>query len=125
VLRRSGTTRSVIARDEPLSRHTTFRIGGPADLFIAASNPTELEQTVRLAWSYKADALVLGGGSNMLVSDAGVRGLTIANQARAIEPQSAGAVPGDACRRLSGPAQRWQGWRAGAYGTAGRDWNGQ
>ena len=83
----------VIARDEPLSRHTTFRIGGTADLFIAASNPTELEQIVRLAWSCKADALVLGGGSNMLVSDAGVRGLTIANQARAIEPQSAGAVP--------------------------------
>jgi UDP-N-acetylmuramate dehydrogenase len=83
----------VIARDEPLSRHTTFRIGGPADLLIAASNPTELEQIVRLAWSYKADALVLGGGSNMLVSDAGVRGLTIANQARAIEPHSAGAVP--------------------------------
>ncbi len=82
-----------VARDESLARHTTFRIGGPADLYIAATGPDELEGAARLAWSYEAPTLVLGGGSNMLVSDAGVRGLTLANQARAIRQTREGPVP--------------------------------
>lgn len=73
---------------EPLARHTTFRIGGPADLFAAPSDPSRLEALARLAWSYDVPVLVLGGGSNMLVSDAGVRGLVLANQARRIEERN-------------------------------------
>ena len=84
----------VVSRDEPLARHTTFRIGGPADLYIAATGQVELEDAARLAWACEAPALVLGGGSNMLVSDTGVRGLTLANQARAIRLQQAdGSIP--------------------------------
>jgi UDP-N-acetylmuramate dehydrogenase len=68
--------------DEPLARHTTFRIGGPADLFVPAGDLTALAHLTRLAWSYGLPAMVLGGGSNLLVSDAGIRGVVIANQAR-------------------------------------------
>jgi UDP-N-acetylmuramate dehydrogenase len=78
---RQGLT---VSEQEPLARHTTFRIGGPADLYAAAASPHELGALARLAWAYDVPALVLGGGSNMLVGDAGVRGLVIANQSRAI-----------------------------------------
>lgn len=83
----------VVARDEPLARHTTFRIGGPADLFITIFDPAGLEHAARLAWSHGAPMLVLGGGSNLLVSDAGVRALVLANQARSMEQQTSGPIP--------------------------------
>lgn len=71
--------------DEPLARHTSFAIGGPADLFIAARQPAELIEWVRLAWAEGAPALVIGSGTNILVADAGVRGLVIANECRSYD----------------------------------------
>lgn len=69
---------------EPLSRYTTARVGGPADLLIEARTTDEL-----LALLQRADAIgmpchVLGSGANVLVSDLGVRGLVIVNRAREI-----------------------------------------
>lgn len=69
-------------KDEPLSCHTTVRIGGPADLYIEALTSKELRDFVLLARRYAAPHVVLGGGSNVLASDAGFRGLVIANKAR-------------------------------------------
>ena len=60
--------------NELLSRHTTFRIGGPADLFAAVSHRAQLHQVTALAAEYGLPMMVLGGGSNLLVSDAGIRG---------------------------------------------------
>lgn len=71
-----------VSAHEPLARHTTFRIGGPADLYVAAATAAQLESVARLAAEHGIPAVILGGGSNILVSDAGVRGLVIANQAR-------------------------------------------
>jgi len=71
-----------VTRDELLSRHTTARIGGPADLYIEALTSEELCDLVRLSRQHGVPYLVLGGGSNVLVGDAGVRGLVIANKAR-------------------------------------------
>jgi UDP-N-acetylmuramate dehydrogenase len=71
-----------VAADEPLARHTTFHIGGPADLYAAANDITQLERLAELAAVHALPTTILGGGSNILVSDAGVRGLVIANQAR-------------------------------------------
>ncbi len=71
-----------IVADEPLARHTTFRIGGPADLYAVAHDTATLAQLAELAWTHGIPYTVLGGGSNILVSDAGVRGLVIANQTR-------------------------------------------
>ena len=58
--------------NEPLKAHTTFQIGGPAEELAAPESEEEL-----LALLARAPALVLGAGSNLLVRDAGVAGLTV------------------------------------------------
>jgi UDP-N-acetylmuramate dehydrogenase len=72
-------------RNELMSRHTTSRIGGPAELLIETRGTQEL-----LAVCERADAMglpfvVIGGGANVLVSDAGIGGLVIINRAREIK----------------------------------------
>jgi UDP-N-acetylmuramate dehydrogenase len=71
-----------VVADEPLARHTTFHIGGPADLYAAVSRITELERLAEAAATHHIPTTILGGGSNILASDAGVCGLVIANQTR-------------------------------------------
>ena len=65
---------------ESLARHTSARIGGPADAFLAAHTVEDLRRAACLAWAHGVPLLVLGGGSNVLVSDAGVRGLVVHNR---------------------------------------------
>lgn len=71
--------------DEPLAKHTTFGIGGPADYFVVAHTAAELCDYVRLARAEGVPYLVVGKGANLLVSDQGVRGLVIQNEAGRIE----------------------------------------
>lgn len=68
--------------DEPLSAHTSYRIGGPADLFIAVESQDELCRMVALAREHQVPYFLLGAGTNILVSDKGIRGLVIENRAR-------------------------------------------
>jgi UDP-N-acetylmuramate dehydrogenase len=70
---------------EPLSRHTTFGIGGPADVFVTVRNARELAEAVLAARESAVPAFVLGAGSNILVGDLGIRGVVIDNEARGIE----------------------------------------
>jgi len=72
-------------RGEPLSRHTTFGIGGPADLFVVARTLDELRACMRLAWEHQVPYFILGAGANVLVADRGVRGLVIQNACCAVE----------------------------------------
>lgn len=66
--------------NEPLARYTAARLGGPADwLYIARESTDELVDVVKTAWAEGIRVRVLGGGANVLVSDAGVRGLVIIN----------------------------------------------
>ncbi|HLH72710.1 MAG TPA: UDP-N-acetylmuramate dehydrogenase [Chloroflexota bacterium] len=65
--------------EEPLAMHTSFRIGGPSDLFISARTREDLLNAVVLARSAGIPWLVLGRGSNVLVDDRGIRGLVIRN----------------------------------------------
>lgn len=69
---------------EPLRHHTTFRIGGPADYFYAARTPDQLVAALRAAHELELPVFLLGGGSNLLVSDDGVRGLVIRNGCDAV-----------------------------------------
>jgi UDP-N-acetylmuramate dehydrogenase len=78
IQRRIGVKTS---RDEPLARFTTMRVGGPADLFATAHNAFELRALVRFARSRGIPHLVLGRGSDVVIADAGVRGLVIHNRA--------------------------------------------
>jgi UDP-N-acetylmuramate dehydrogenase len=68
-------------RNEALSRHTTFGIGGPADVFVAVRSADELMRAVVATRRAGAPLFVLGAGSNILVGDAGIRGVVIDNQA--------------------------------------------
>ncbi len=70
---------------EPLARHTSARVGGPADYLAVANSAGELAELVRSAWRLDFQPVILGGGSNVLVSDAGVRGLVILNRAREVK----------------------------------------
>lgn len=63
--------------NEPLSRHTTFRIGGPADFLIEVADRRELSGVLVLAQRQSQPVYLLGRGSNLLVSDDGVRGFVL------------------------------------------------
>jgi UDP-N-acetylmuramate dehydrogenase len=78
IQRRIGTKTS---RDEPLARFTTMRTGGPADLFVTAHNRMELRALIRFARSRRVPHVVLGRGSDVVISDRGIRGLVIQDRA--------------------------------------------
>jgi UDP-N-acetylenolpyruvoylglucosamine reductase len=75
--------------DEPMARYTTFKIGGPADLFFEAQTKQELFDICTLARKNDIPVFILGGGTNILISDKGVRGLVIKNSARHIITRAA------------------------------------
>ncbi|HEU4673111.1 MAG TPA: UDP-N-acetylmuramate dehydrogenase [Candidatus Limnocylindrales bacterium] len=74
IQRRIGVKTS---RDESLARFTTMRVGGPADLYCVAHNGFELRALVRFARSRGIPYTLLGRGSDVVISDAGIRGLVI------------------------------------------------
>lgn len=67
-----------ILANEPMSRHTTLKVGGPADYYIEIDTTEELKQIYDIAKSNNLPLTVLGGGSNVLVSDEGLRGIVVA-----------------------------------------------
>src|SRR4029078_11443635 len=72
------------ARDEPLGRFTTMRVGGPADLFVTPHNRFELRKLVQFARSRDLPHFLLGRGSDLVIADAGIRGLVIQVRAEGI-----------------------------------------
>jgi UDP-N-acetylmuramate dehydrogenase len=75
---------AAVRRDEPLARHVTFGIGGPADVFVTVRSAEELALAVTAARKAGAPCFILGSGSNILVGDNGIRGVVIDNQAKAV-----------------------------------------
>ena len=115
----------LVGRDQLLARHTSLRIGGPADLLAVAETVQALRQAVALAWEHQVPLRVLGAGSNVLVSDAGVRGLVVVNRARGIAfhstgehgPEGAPSVSAESGASLSTVARQ-----AVSRGLAGLEW---
>jgi len=66
-----------IQKNVPIAKHTTFRIGGPAKYFVEVNSTKELKEALNYAKSNKLDFFLLGGGSNLLVSDEGFSGLIV------------------------------------------------
>jgi UDP-N-acetylmuramate dehydrogenase len=106
-----------VRRDEPLAGHTTMRIGGPADLFVAVGAVEDLVAVLALAQEMEVPALVLGGGSNLLVSDRGVRGLVVANGCRAVRRHEGNVLWAESGANLAGVARQAMRW-----GLAGLEW---
>ncbi len=70
--------------NEPMALHTSFRIGGPADLYAVATSARELVELISLAEEHQIPYLIIGRGTNILVSDKGIRGLVIESRAQGV-----------------------------------------
>ena len=66
-----------ILENEPMSKHTSFKIGGPADYFVKASSIDEIKFVLKLCEKNKIPLTVVGNGTNLLVSDKGIRGIVL------------------------------------------------
>ena len=71
-----------LRRDVPLAPHTTFKLGGTADWYVAPRSADALARALRLAREHDVSFFLLGTGANVIVGDRGVRGLVIHNRAR-------------------------------------------
>ncbi len=68
---------TVIRRDEPMAKHTTLRVGGPADVYVEPANENDLAAVLKFCGEHGVKFFVLGRGSNLLVRDGGFRGVVI------------------------------------------------
>ena len=82
---RTAVTSGLVFSQEPMSRHTSFEIGGPADWMVLPANTAEMSAAVKIAAEKFLPLTVIGKGSNLLVRDKGIRGLVL----KVGEPMSA------------------------------------
>jgi len=68
---------TVVRRSEPLAKHTTLRVGGPADVYVEPESEADLAGVVKICAALDAPFFVIGRGSNLLVRDGGFRGVII------------------------------------------------
>jgi UDP-N-acetylmuramate dehydrogenase len=112
----------------PLAPYTAARIGGPADVLITVESADDLAAVVTRLWEAGAPYFLLGGGSNVLISDQGVRGITLLNRAKAVrfeggsEPRvwaESGAVFTNLANRCAARGFSGLEWAATVPGTVG------
>ena len=66
-----------VLENAPMSRYTTFRVGGPADVLVNVNSAQEIAIALRAARDAGVPATIIGNGSNLLVRDGGIRGLVV------------------------------------------------
>jgi UDP-N-acetylmuramate dehydrogenase len=118
-----------LQKNVPLARYSAARLGGPADALLEAGSSQELAQIASLCWQERIPFVILGGGSNVLISEAGVRGLVVLNRARKVRfdeqasPPSvwaeSGANFGVLARQAAQRGLAGLEWAAGIPGTLG------
>ncbi len=111
-----------------LAPYTSARIGGPADILVTAGSGDELARIVKLLWKLDLEFIMLGGGSNVLVSDKGVRGVVVLNRAKGVrfhngdEPSvtaESGVVFSNLANRCASKGFSGLEWAATVPGTIG------
>ena len=111
-----------------LAPYTSARIGGPADALVTVTSADELAETVSRLWELDVPYVILGGGSNVLVSDKGVRGVVVLNRAKDVrfdkgsKPKvraEAGVVIANLARRAASHGLAGLEWAAAVPGTLG------
>jgi UDP-N-acetylmuramate dehydrogenase len=124
MLSRFGADR--VRREVALAPFTTFKVGGPAEWFIETKASDEIVDALRLAHANDVRVTLLGGGSNVLVGDRGIRGLVVRPRGGVIEQIDSDRVRADAATTINGLV-RWtvqrgiaglEAW-AGTPGTVG------
>ena len=119
-----------IKQNEPLSKHTTFAIGGPAKYFAVAKTKEEVLEAIDFAESKKLPFFVLGGGSNLLVNDGGYDGLIIKIQIGGVKvgedmiTAGAGALLSQLVNESANKGLSGLEWAVGIPGTIGGAVNG-
>lgn len=114
-----------VQANRPLARYTTLRVGGPADRLVVVHSAEALRCTVAQAWETGVPCLVLGCGSNVLVSDRGFRGLVVLNRARALTfadrsvRAESGALLSTVARQCVARGLAGLEWAVGIPGTVG------
>jgi UDP-N-acetylmuramate dehydrogenase len=110
----------------PLAPYTSARIGGPADALLSVTSADELAKTVARLWELEIPYVILGGGSNVLVSDRGVRGVVVLNRAKAVHFEQGSSLRGSDDRPKvyaeAGVVIANLARRAAAHGLAGLEW---
>lgn len=74
-----------VLRNEPMSKHTSFKVGGNADFFIEPTNAEEIEYLIELSKSENIPLTIIGNGTNLIVKDNGVRGMVLKVNLRNID----------------------------------------
>ena len=119
-----------VRRNEPLSRHTTVGVGGTADAYVTVKDEREMRVVIAVARSHFCPVFVLGSGSNIVVSDLGIRGIVVENKNKAAEQPRAtkdgyrlwahsGISLAALARRLSFSGYSGLEWASGIPGTIG------
>lgn len=107
----------VCKRNVSLAPHTTLRIGGPADVLVGVTAVEHLVAVCRLARQAEIPVCMIGGGSNVLVSDRGIRGLVIINRCRFVRRHEDNVVWAESGASLAGLARQTVRW-----GLTGLEW---
>ena len=107
---------AAVRLDEPMSRHTTIGIGGPADAYVVTESAAQLRDVLRACAEAGVSVFMLGSGSNIVVGDGGIRGVVVENRAQAVTGPSTMSVAPDltpAAARPSPISERGSGVRGG------------
>lgn len=108
-----------LQEDVSLAPYTSARIGGPADALVTVTSANELAETVSRLWDLDIPYVLLGGGSNVLVSDKGVREVVVLNRAKEVRFDT-GSKP--RVRAEAGVVFANLARRSAAHGLAGLEW---
>jgi UDP-N-acetylmuramate dehydrogenase len=111
-----------------LAPYTSARIGGPADILLTVKSADEFSDVMKIIWEHEIPYSILGGGSNVLVSDKGVRGVVVLNRAKGVRFESgdrptvwceAGVVFSNLANRCASKGMAGLEWAAAVPGTIG------
>lgn len=119
---------NAVQENVSLAPYTSARIGGPADILLTVKSADELADVMKVIWEYEIPCCILGGGSNVLVSDKGVRGVVVLNRAKAVHFESgdqptvwceAGVIFSNLANRCASKGLAGLEWAATVPGTIG------
>jgi UDP-N-acetylmuramate dehydrogenase len=119
---------AAVQENIPLAPHTSARIGGAADIFVTVNSADELADAVKVIWDYGMPYHILGSGSNLLVSDKGVRGVVILDRAKDVRFEAgdqptvwseAGVIFSNLANRCASKGFSGLEWAATVPGTVG------
>jgi len=118
---------ATVRLDEPLARHTTIGIGGPADAYVVAQSSAQLADVLRVCGESDVPVFMLGSGSNIVVGDGGIRGVVIENRAQVVTGPAAKEQGGDGEMRFhfrleSGCSFAAEARKLAFAGYAGLEW---